>query len=163
MILRIAAIRVTSQADEDKDRSQAWIRYMLLLQLPELPKSKAGLIKVLFLEQHRKLPIYNYVTIGVSELAAEVLIEAGGSSLSSVVGALLLHQYGHAVTEIQLTLLVASCFGEFLNLFKLYSKDHFQVKLSCKSTKSWEHSYSHSIEPLLDTIVVVSGCTLVNE
>jgi hypothetical protein len=86
MILKVVGVIVvcvTSPTDDIEDNSQAWIKHMLLPQLPELSQNKADLTKVLFPKQHRKLPvtkeIYKGIAVAMPKLAAEVLVEADGS------------------------------------------------------------------------------------
>lgn len=154
----------TSQAGEIEDRSEAWIRHMLLPQLPELPQNNAGLEKVLFPEQHRKLPVtkqtYKNVAAGMPELAAKFLIEADGSRLPSAVGTFLLQNPGVIVTEIQTTLLVAGGLNLFFELFKLYV-GFLKITLSFNSTEKARNSFSQTTEPRTrpDTIATASGCT----
>jgi hypothetical protein len=67
------------------DFSQEMIKYMLLPQLPELPESENELTKLLFPQQHGKIPLEKKTYLAIKRQwpldAASFLIEADGSEL----------------------------------------------------------------------------------
>ena len=128
-------------ANEFNDRSEAWIKHMLLPQVPELSRNWADLTNVLFpREQIQKLPamkeFYRRISQVKPELAAKFFIEADGSMLPNQMTAFLDQERRRTITEIQTTILVAGSLELCSGIFNELSEDHFELTFGFNSTES---------------------------
>lgn len=103
---------------------------------------------------------YRNVAGSLPELAKKSFIQPDGSRLPCALETFLLHKLGRIVTEIQITLLVASYSNWLFALFKL-NLSLFNVTLSFNSTeKTWIVIVKTTeLRTRLDMIVSASGCT----
>ncbi|KAH9558299.1 hypothetical protein CY35_06G001100 [Sphagnum magellanicum] len=145
-----------------KDRSEEWIKHMLMPGLTTLPQHDYDLANVLFPEKHGKLPVntimYHERLFKKPNLTERFLIEADESVVPTMLTWALSLPLGPAVSEMSTS---ARIVGFLLDLFELcrsYSpyKFTYQFFFNCNETTAGSRSSSRS-RP--DTLLTASGCT----
>ncbi|CAK9191076.1 unnamed protein product [Sphagnum troendelagicum] len=150
---------VLTPQEHGKDRSEEWIKHMLMPGLTTLPQHDYDLANVLFPEKHGKLPVnrrmYHERFITKPNVTERFLIKADDSAVPTMLTCALSLSFGPAVARIV---------GFLVDLFELcrsYSSYEFtyQFFFNCNETTAGSCSSSTKERSRPDTLLTASGCT----
>jgi hypothetical protein len=147
------------------DRSEEWIKHMLMPGLTTLPQHDYDLANVLFPEKHGKLPVnrimYHERRFKKPKLTERFLIQADESAVPTMLTWALRLSLGPAVSEMSTSARIVGFLVDLFELCRSYSPCEFtyQFFFNCNETTAGSRSSSTKERSRPDTLLTASGCT----
>jgi hypothetical protein len=148
-----------------EDRSEEWIKHMLIPGLTTLPQHDYDLANALFPEKHGKLPVtrrmYHERLMQKPNVTKSFLIEADDSAVPTLLTTALWVSFGPEVSEMDVSGLVGFFLRYIFVLYRSYSpyKFTYQLFFNCNETTAGSRSSSTKKRSRPDTLLTASGCT----
>jgi hypothetical protein len=148
-----------------EDRSEEWIKHMLIPGLTTLPQHDYDLANALFPEKHGKLPVtmrmYRERLMQKPNVTKSFLIEADDSIVPVVLTVALRVSFGPEVSEMGVSGRAGSFLRDIFELCRSYSPSKFTYQFfsDCNATTAGRRSSSTEERSRPDTLLTASGCT----
>jgi hypothetical protein len=149
-----------------EDRSEEWIKHMLIPGLTTLPQHDYDLANALFPEKHGKLPVtrrmYQERLMQKPNVTKSFLIEAADdSAVPTQLTTALWVSFGPVVSEMDVSRFMGFFLLHIFELCRSYSPSKFtyQFFFNCNEKTAGSHSSSTKKRSRPDTLLTASGCT----
>jgi hypothetical protein len=147
------------------DRSEEWIKHMLMPGLTTLPQHDYDLANTLFPEKHGKLPVtrrmYHERFMKKPNETESFLIEADDSAVPTLLTSALRVSFGRVVSETYISARIVAFLEDIFELCRSYSpyKFIYQFFFKCNEPTAGSRSSSTKERSRPGTLLTASECT----